>query len=269
MIKKYVVAAFLAISGIVYFFYNDKIKDQNKHLEQVISPSELTDKNKNVEALNHEEVKTLVSGDASSLITENTAKAPETDAPIKNAVEPSGFATLQDKNGKAETRLFIQDKRLSDAISVVNKNSDLDPSEEFGQLELPDFSNQNTKMLTGTFVDQKNKVELAIMSEDPKDSAIRALSKFSCFGLNPGLEVYASESLSLKDDKSGYAVLQINENTYARVKFAFDPERLIYGKVYTKNNNGQWSQVKEFTATETYEKLKYCYKSKFSEANNP
>jgi hypothetical protein len=204
-------------------------------------------------------------------VSKNTSeKQPIEDVSSLNKVLPADQDnTIESKSVKmtskdgVKTVLNLEGKTLADAKIIVARNDDLNPSDEFNNLESADFSDPTSRLLSGFFSDVEAQIDLSLVYAPSKN----ALYQASCF-YDGDKEFYGDDGLSLKDDKTGYAVLRVRPNTFVRLKFAFDPERLIYGKVFKKKGD-LWIQEKEFTASEVSGKLKNCYKSKYNEFNSP
>ncbi|MCC2678214.1 MAG: hypothetical protein K0R29_790 [Pseudobdellovibrio sp.] len=151
-----------------------------------------------------------------------------------------------------------QERDQKIAEETLERKQELNPAEEIVSLKRLNDNDQNTMMMLGKFRDEAN--DLEIRFAPVSDLENNPLEKDMTCLVSPKLKLNFKKTLNgeVKSDDTGYALLKLNDETFARVAWSADSEgRKLHGHILVKKN-GSFQMTKSFVAKEFHNPLKYC-----------
>lgn len=185
----------------------------------------------------------------------NTAAEPAEAQPPPINDPASGSDTSEfavtDQHGKDS----IQRKTsLEEAQATLQKSQGINPEIEFEGLTEADFSNPQTGMLSGWFLDPDKDVEIDINIDESG-------SRFAggcIYSKESGVLRSYQQEFIFRTDNKGFGMIRAANKWLIRIAWAMPPSnRFLVGSIHKFDGNG-WSLVNEFQAGEV-RKLKHCF----------
>lgn len=182
---------------------------------------------------------------------------------MKKVKKPDGreVTYLMPKDEGEANYVEPQERDKKTAEEILESKKDLNPAEEISSLKRLDDNDEKTMMLLGKFRDEAKDLEIFFGPvTDEKGNPL--LEDVTCL-VSPkyNLNFKRGYKGQVRTDDTGYAILKLSEQVYARVAWSFnDRGRLLHGQVYSVEL-GQSKLITNFEAKGSGSKkldLKYC-----------
>ena len=172
-------------------------------------------------------------------------------------------------NGK-ETTMYADkydafeptNKTIKNTLETLEMKSRLNPEDEISNLRPFNMNMQENLMLMGSFRDDDNDLEMffsPILDENNNSTGQDRI----CF-ISPKLKINIQKRHNkavLRTDDTGYAVVKLDDVSYARFAWSFEKTRILHGDILNFKN-GTFVKTYSFAAKELHvlegETQKYC-----------